>query len=146
MTWATDRLDALKRREAQPPPVATTLHLGLVDDWGEGWVRKRWEPHPDIMNGDGSMFGGYLAALADQMLTFAAMTVIEDKCAFRTTDLQIRFFKVGRAHPLLIEGRVVARSRSIITAEVDIRREDGELMAKASGQQFITPYPAAPSP
>lgn len=142
MTWATDRLDALIRREADLPPVVTTLRLGLVDDWGEGWARKRWEPHPDVMNGDGSMFGGYLAALADQMLTFAAMTVIDDGSAFRTTDLQIRFFKVGRAHPLLIEGRVVARSRSLISVEVDIRREDGELVARATGQQFVTPYPA----
>lgn len=142
MTWATDRLDALVRREADPPPVVTTLHLGLVDAWGGGWARKRWEPHPDVMNGDGSMFGGYLAALADQMLAFAAMTVIEAPSAFRTTDLQIRFFKLGRAHPLMIDGRVVARSRSLISVEVEFRREDGELLAKATGQQFVTPYPA----
>lgn len=142
MTWATERLDALVRREADPPPVVTTLRLGLVDDWGAGWARKRWEPHPEVMNGDGSMFGGYLAALADQMLAFTAMTVIENPSAFRTTDLQVRFFKVGRAHPLLIEGRVVAQSRSLISLEVEFRREDGELLAKATGQQFVTPYPA----
>lgn len=142
MTWATERLDALVRGEAEPPPVVTTLRLGLLDAWGEGWVRKRWEPTPEIMNGDGSMFGGYLAALADQMLAFAAMTVIEAPSAFRTTDLQVRFFKLGRAHPLLIEGRVISRSRSLISIEVDFRREDGELLAKATGQQFITPYPA----
>ena len=142
MTWATDRLDALVRREAEPPPVVTTLRLGLLDDWGEGWVRKRWEPTPDVMNGDGSMFGGYLAALADQMLAFAAMTVIAAPSAFRTTDLQIRFFKLGRAQPLLIEGRVVARSRQLISVEVEFRREEGDLMAKATGQQFVTPYPA----
>jgi|SRR5215217_1658923 len=141
MTWATDRLDALIAGSAGPPPVVTTLRLGLVDAWGEGWARKRWEPHADILNGDGSMFGGYLAALADQMLAFTAMTVIEDPCAFRTTDLQVRFFKIGRAHPLLIEGRVTSRSRSLIWAEVEFRREDGELMAKATGQQFVTPFP-----
>jgi len=91
MTWATERLDQLKAGKAIPPPVVETLRLGLLDDWGEGWVRKRWESAPELMNGDGSMFGGYLAALADQMLAFAAMTVIEDPSAFRTTDLQIRF-------------------------------------------------------
>lgn len=142
MTWATDRLDALIAGAAEPPPVVNILRLGLLEAWGEGWARKRWEPHPDLMNADGSMFGGYLAALADQMLAFAAMTVIEAPSAFRTTDLQIRFFKLGRAHPLLIEGRVVARSRQLISVEVEFRREDGELMAKATGQQFVTPYPA----
>lgn len=142
MTWATDRLDALIAGDAEPPPVVAVLRLGLLDAWGEGWARKRWEPQPELMNGDGSMFGGYLAALADQMLAFAAMTVIEAPSAFRTTDLQVRFFKLGRAHPLLIEGRVVARSRQLISVEVEFRREDGELLAKATGQQFVTPWPA----
>lgn len=144
MTWATDRLDALIAGDAQPPPVVSTLRLGLLDGWGEGWARKRWAPDPAILNSDGSMFGGYIAALADQMLALAAMTVIEAPCAFRTTDLQVRFFKLGRAHPLLIEGRVTARSRSLIWAEVELRREDGDLIAKATGQQFVTPFaPAA---
>lgn len=142
MTWAMDRLDALIAGEAEPPPVVKQLKLGLVDAWGEGWARKRWEPCAEVVNGDGSLFGGYLAALADQMLAFAAMTVIEQPCAFRTTDLQVRFFKVGRAHPLLIEGRVTARSRSLIWAEVDLRHENGELIARASGQQFVTPFPS----
>ncbi|MCF8504987.1 MAG: PaaI family thioesterase [Caulobacter sp.] len=142
MTWATDRLDALIAGAAEPPPVVVVLRLGLLEAWGEGWARKRWEPQPELMNGDGSMFGGYLAALADQMMAFAAMTVIEAPSAFRTTDLQVRFFKLGRAHPLLIEGRVVARSRQLISVEVEFRREDGELLAKATGQQFVTPYPS----
>jgi uncharacterized protein (TIGR00369 family) len=142
MTWATDRLDALIAGVAEPPSVVAVLRLGLLEAWGEGWARKRWEPQPELMNGDGSMFGGYLAALADQMMAFAAMTVIEAPSAFRTTDLQIRFFKLGRADPLLIEGRVVARSRQLISVEVEFRREDGELLAKATGQQFVTPYPS----
>jgi uncharacterized protein (TIGR00369 family) len=145
MTWATDRLDALIAGHAGPPPVVATLRLGLLDAWGEGWARKRWEPAPELMNSDGSMFGGYLAALADQMLAFAAMTVISEPCAFRTTDLQVRFFRPGRAHPLLIEGRVVARSTSLIHVEVEFRRENGDLIAKADGQQFVTPFPAQPS-
>ena len=140
MTWATDRLDALIAGVAEPPTVVAVLRLGLLEAWGEGWARKRWEPQPELMNADGSVFGGYLAALADQMLAFAAMTVIEAPSAFRTTDLQVRFFKLGRADPLLIEGRVVARSRQLISVEVEFRREDGELLAKATGQQFVTPY------
>lgn len=145
MTWATDRLDALIAGDADLPPVVATLRLGAIDAWGEGWARKRWKPHPDIMNADGSMFGGYLAALADQMMAFAAMTVVEDACAYRTTDLQVRFFRLGRAQPLVIEGRVVSRSRSLIHVEVDLRREDGELIARASGQQFVTPLPPQPA-
>lgn len=139
MTWATDRLDAIKAGTQDVPPVVTTLGMGLLDDWGPGWVRKSWTPKLELLNGDGSLFGGYLAALADQVLAFAAMTVIPDDVHFRTVNLQIQFVKVGRAHPLAIEARVVSASRQLITVEVDFRRPDGELIARATGQQVTTP-------
>ena len=31
-------------------------------------------------------------------------------------------------------------SGDLISVEVEFRREDGELLAKATGQQFVTPY------
>lgn len=72
-TWATKRLDELVGG-AEPPPVVLTMRLGTRDAWGEGWVKKRWEPTPETLNADGSLFGGLIAALADQVLAFAAMT------------------------------------------------------------------------
>jgi len=139
MTWATDRLDEIRRPDASRPPVVETLKLGLIDDWGPGWVRKTWAPRPEVLNGDGSLFGGYLAALADQVLAFAAMTVAADDVHFRTVNLHMQFVKVGRAHPLEIEARVTAATRQLITVEADFRRPDGELIARASGQQVTTP-------
>ena len=139
MTWATDRLDALARGEASPPPVVQTLKLGTFDEWGEGWVKKQWVPTPELLNADGSMFGGYLAALADQALAFAAMTVVPANALFRTLNLQLNFVRVGRTHPVLIEARVVAMTKQMITVRADFRREDGELIADASAQQLIMP-------
>jgi uncharacterized protein (TIGR00369 family) len=143
MTWATDRLDAIKAGELDVPPVVTTLGMGLIDDWGPGWVRKSWAPRPEVLNGDGSLFGGYLAALADQVLAFAAMTVVADDAHFRTVNLQMQFVKVGRAHPLAIAARVTAASRQLITVEADFRRPDGELIARATAQQVTTSQASA---
>lgn len=139
MTWATERLDALKAGDANVPPVVSTLRLGTLDDWGPGWVRKVWEPTPDILNGDGSLFGGHLAALADQILAFAAMTVVAEDNYYRTINLQMQFLKVGAARPLTIEGRVTAATRQLITVEADFRREDGALIARAAAQQILLP-------
>ena len=72
-TWATQRLDALVAGTAQLPPVIQTLQLGSLDEWTPGLVRKTWVPTADLLNVDGTMFGGYIAALADQILAFAAM-------------------------------------------------------------------------
>jgi uncharacterized protein (TIGR00369 family) len=141
--WAHDRLNEIVGGTADPPPVVRTLRLGLADAWGEGWVRKHWKPDPDILNGDGSLFGGYLAALADQVLAFAAMTVAPDDRHFRTVNLQVQFFRIGRASPLDLEARVVAQTRQLISAEADFRRPDGELIARATAQQVLVAQPPA---
>lgn len=137
MGWAQERLDAIVAGTVDAPPVVGTLRMGLLDAWGEGWARKRWEPTPEVLNGDGSLFGGYVAALADQVLAFAAMTVTPDDAHFRTVNLQVQFFKVGRAQPLDIEARVVARTRQLISVEADFRRPDGDVIARASAQQVV---------
>lgn len=139
MTWATERLDALKAGETTVPPAVTTLKMGTLEDWGPGWVRKTWQPSPEVLNGDGSLFGGYLAALADQILAFAAMTVVPEENHYRTINLQMQFVKVGAARPLTIEGKVTAVTRQLITVEADFRREDGELIARAAAQQILMP-------
>ena len=140
MTWATDRLDALKTGSALPPPVVATLQLGLLNDWGEGWIKKSWKPAPELLNGDGSLFGGYIAALADQALAFATMTVVPGDLMFRTTNLVVNFVKVGRGHPLEIEAQVVAQTKQMITVRAAFRREDGELIAEATAQQLLVPF------
>jgi len=140
LTWATERLDEITTPGFTPPPVVIQMGLGLLDDWGPGWVRKTWEPDPGMLKyADGSVFGGLIAALADQVLAFAAMTVVPDENYYRTTDLQVRFVKVARSHPLHIEGRVLAATKRLITVEADFRRPDGELIAKASAQQVLLP-------
>jgi uncharacterized protein (TIGR00369 family) len=145
MTWGTERLAALKTGDADLPPIVRTLRLGLIDDWGEGWVRKSWSPHPDLQTADGSLFGGYLAALADQILTFAAMTVVPGEMHFRTLNLQMNFVRIGRTGPLSIEAKVVAQTRQLVTVRAEFRREDGDLLAEATAQQLLMPFDRWPA-
>jgi uncharacterized protein (TIGR00369 family) len=136
--WATDRLDALVRRDdITLPPVTRTLRLGTLDAWGPGWVKKTWAPDPELLNVDGSLFGGYIAALADQALTFAAMTVVPENMVFRTLNLSVTFHRVGKAEPLRIEAKVSSQTRQIISVRAEFLRPDGKLIAEASAQQFL---------
>ena len=95
MSFFTDRLDDLVKGRGEPPPVVRTLQLGTLDEWSEGRAFKRWAPSEDVLNADGSMFGGYIAALADQMLAFAAMTIVPEGSAFRTINLNVQFFRMA---------------------------------------------------
>jgi uncharacterized protein (TIGR00369 family) len=121
-------------------PVVQTLKLGGLDDLGDGWARKTWTPAPELLNSDGSLFGGYIAALADQILAFAAMTAAPADALFRTSNLKVDFIRVGKAEVLTLEGRVVARTKGMIHVEADFRRPDGELIARASAQQIVVPF------
>ncbi len=136
-TWATQRLDALIAG-AEPPPVVRTMRLGTLDAWGHGWARKRFEPDADLLNSDGSLFGGLIAALADQMLAFAAMTVVPGDHLFRTTNLSVSYFKLGRRQPVDIEARVIAQSRQLIHVRAEFRNVEAILLAEASAQQVLT--------
>ncbi len=136
-TWATQRLDALVAG-AEPPPLVRTIRLGTLDSWGQGWARKRFEPDADHLNGDGSLFGGLIAALADQMLAFAAMTVVPGDHLFRTTNLSLSYFKLGRRQPVDIEAQVIAQSRQLIHVRAEFRSTEGALLAEASAQQMLT--------
>jgi len=138
MTWATDRLEAVRTGQAAPPAVVETLKLGTLDEWGPGWARKRWHGSPEVLNADGSMFGGYIAALADQMLAFAAMTVVPDDAMFRTVQLQVQYFRVTRGEELTIEARVIAQSKATISVEAEFHNAGG-IVAKASAVQVLRP-------
>jgi uncharacterized protein (TIGR00369 family) len=135
-TWATKRLDALLNG-APPPPVIQTLQLGTLDAWGEGWAKKTWHSKADLLNVDGSVFGGYLAALADQILAFAAMTVIPGDKVFRTCNLNVSFYRASKDASIQIEGKVVAQSRQTISVKAEFRNNAGELIAEASALQIL---------
>ena len=138
MTWATEMLDNMKRGNHQMPPVTETLQLGLIDDWGDGWVRKSWTPKPELLQQDGTVFGGYIAALFDQLFAFATMTVITEDEAFRTSHLAISFMSLSRDESLNLEANVVSRSRRLITLEARIKGVADQVRSIATAQQITT--------
>lgn len=137
MTFWTDRLDELAAGNAKIPPVTERLKMGTLSRWEPGYVVKEWPLDEEFMNPGNVLYGGYLSCLADQMLTFTAMTVLSDEESMRTSDLQMSFFRPVTEGPLKIEGRMVNRSRALIHAGVMFTLPDGKLAARATGVMAI---------
>lgn len=133
MTHWTDRLDKLVAGEAKLPPVTDYLKMGTLTRWEPGYVLKEWPLEEVFFNPGGILYGGYLTCLADQMLTFTAMTVLSDAESMRTSDLQISYFRPVAEGPLKVEGRIVNRSRALIHAGVTFTLPNGKLAARATG-------------
>jgi acyl-coenzyme A thioesterase PaaI-like protein len=141
MGFWQERLDVIVDGTGPLPSVNEHLELGRLTSWREGFVEKDWEVKPHFCTAEGTpqqaLFGGYLGALADQVLSLVSMTVMEDTCQFRTVDLKIAFFNKIRVGPLKIEARVVNKSRMLLHCEAEFM-QNGKLMAKASAVQAIT--------
>jgi len=135
------RLDAIADGTSPSPGVVEKLSLGRLTKWHEGYVEKEWTVEPQFCTAEGTseeaLFGGYLAALADQVLAFAAMTVLEDNQHFRTTELSISYFNKISKGRIAIRGSVVNRNSRLIHVSADFLREDGKLAARATAVQIL---------
>jgi len=126
-----------------PQAIQTTrLDEGVVGSlrWEPGVVRRRWNIGPWAHNPDGTVFGGLIAALADQATSFAAFTILGDDEASRTASLQIDYFRPVVGTHVTLEARVVNRSRRLIHTETEIMRDDGKIAAHARAVLAIVPF------
>ncbi|MEM1103452.1 MAG: PaaI family thioesterase [Pseudomonadota bacterium] len=115
---------------------AAALGEGRLTDWGHGWVKGRWQINPDFYLPDKTVFGGYIAALADHLLAIVAFTVLEENTErFRTANLQTTFFRPLTGEAVDLEARVINVSRRLINVEGDFLNGDGKIAARCSAAQ-----------
>ena len=124
----------------EPPPYAAPLRIPPAEGGEHGRVWLHWTMDPELANGAGTAFGGYLAALADHALGIATGSVLGEGEGFTTSELQMHYFRpVLPGGRLRIDAKVVHRGRSRIHAEVVFTRDDGRIAGKATATQVIIP-------
>jgi len=128
----------------EPPEAIRTTRLseGLVGSlrWEPGRITRRWTLGTWAHNPDGTVFGGLIAALADQATSFAAFTVLGDDEASRTASLQVDYFRPVVGSHVTVEARIVNQSRRLIHTETEIMRADGKIAAHARAVLAIVPF------
>lgn len=140
MSLYTQHLDRLVAGKTGLPPFVKNLGLGTLVEWQPGYARKLWPVDPRFFSVS-DVFGGYLAALADQMFALSSLSLLEDGQMLRTTSLVVDFFRPVTAGELVIEGRVIDRSKSLIHVEVTFKNDSDQLAAKAKGTLFVVEQP-----
>ncbi|GAB4522577.1 MAG: hypothetical protein Tsb0010_06820 [Parvularculaceae bacterium] len=92
----------------------------VIRDWRWGRIEADWAVNTEFDIGDGTIFGGLTAAMADSFLGLTAMTVCaEEDDRFRTSHLRTDFFKPIVGPTVRLDGRVVNKSRQLIHVEAD---------------------------
>jgi acyl-CoA thioesterase len=119
----------------------TCQGLGIVVcDIAEGWARLQMRVDDSMVNGLGSVHGGYLFLLADAAFAYASNT---HGPAAVAQDAQITFLRPARAGDVLC---AEATERSRVgrhgVYDVTVRRDDGTVVAEFRGHSVFLPTPA----
>jgi uncharacterized protein (TIGR00369 family) len=104
-----------------------------------GRILVRWPNDGSRDIGDGRVFGGWIAALSDNIVSMCMATALEPGEGFTTLDLQVKIFRPVSGDIIEIEARVVNRSKTTGYVEADWRLPNGKLAAKILSWKAIRP-------
>jgi uncharacterized protein (TIGR00369 family) len=138
MSIGTDRLDRMISGVHQRAPCGEAMALPLVSHYAEGYVRCAHVLDARFVNSNGVVFGGYLAALLDDVSSHAAQTVIPDDKVCATAELAISYLRPCLPGDVVLEATVLNQSRRSYHIEVTLRRPDGKLLAKAQAVHALS--------
>jgi uncharacterized protein (TIGR00369 family) len=133
-----ERLRAIQRGEAGPPPAVAALGLTL-DEVKRGrtvFSLVADELHENPM---GTMHGGVLATLVDTAMGCAVASTLPADATFTTLELSTRYLRAittatGKVHA---EGRVVHAGSRIASTEARVYDDAGNLYAQATSTCMI---------
>lgn len=138
MSFWGDVLDTIVAGTGVPPPMVAALKLPRIEGWEPGSVWGDWPLDKDMYHAAGSVFGGYLAALADSFTGLAMFTVLKDDETFTTSDLRLAFFRPVTTD-LHIVAEVLNRGRRQAHVEATFVDDRDKVAAKATATQVILP-------
>ncbi len=125
-----EAMRALIAGKFPPPSIAATLGFSLaeVDDGRAVFVGK---PSDRVLNPLGIVHGGWALTLIDSCTGCAAHTTLPAGVGYTTLETKVNFVRAinADAGELTAEGVVVARGRTIITAEGKLTDARGKLYA-----------------
>jgi len=132
------QLLAIRNGMAPPAPIQELLDFDLVDVTG-GTATFCYRPNARHLNPLGTVHGGVAMTLLDSAAGAAVHSTLGDGCGYTTLETKVNLVRAVRptTGPLLAEGSVVHRGRTVATAESRLVAEDGTLYAHATSTCLI---------
>lgn len=119
-----------------PPPCSRTLgfrNARLVD----GAAVLEYEPGPHLLNPIGSVQGGIVAAILDDVFSIAVLAQLGPDDTAPTVEMKVSYFKPVMAGVVTGIGRALQVGRTMAFAEAELRDAKGVLLAKASATVVV---------
>ncbi|MDQ4087115.1 MAG: PaaI family thioesterase [Pseudomonadota bacterium] len=115
------------------PPAAELLGWELVSEDPEaGMIEIAFRPDGRMLNPQGTVQGGFVAAMLDDTMGPALVSMSGGKTMPSTVDLTVSFIRPVRPGRVVGRGRVVRAGRAIVFLEGELFDESGTLLARAT--------------
>ena len=121
-----------------PPSIATTLGFTLAEV-GDGRALFVGNPSDRVLNPLGIVHGGWALTLIDSCTGCAAHTTLPAGVGYTSVETKVNFVRAIQedSGELRAEGVVVARGRTIITAEGKLTDAKGKLYAHGTSTVLV---------
>jgi uncharacterized protein (TIGR00369 family) len=115
------------------PPAAELLGWELIAERPEkGEIEIAFHPDARMLNPHGTVQGGFVAAMLDDTMGPALVSMTDGAVVPSSIDLNVSFIRPVRPGRVIGRGRVVNRGRSVVFLEAELFDTEGKLLARAT--------------
>ena len=128
------------RRAVEAAPIYQLLQISL-EEIDAGFARFRMPFRKELTQAYAVVHGGAIAHLADTAVAFACMTLISPGQKVTTAEFKINFFSAVRNGEMFGEARAGYSGKRLIVADMQVKTEEGILIAKGLATYAIIGTP-----
>jgi len=128
------------RRAVEAAPYYQLLQITL-EQIDRGFARFRMPFRKELTQVYGVIHGGAMATLADTAGAFAVMTLIRPGEKVTTAEFKINFFSAVTGGEMFEEARAVYTGKRLVVADMEVKDENGKLLAKGLATYVILGTP-----
>ncbi|MGR3320793.1 MAG: PaaI family thioesterase [Pseudooceanicola sp.] len=115
------------------PPIAELLGWELVSENAEtGEIEIAFHPDVRMTNPRGQVQGGIVAAMLDDTMGPALLTLSGGKYVASTIDMNVSFLRPVMPGRVVTKGRVIRRGHNVAFLEAELFDTEGRLLARAT--------------
>ncbi len=128
------------------PPSAKFLGMDLIEmDAEKGYVKVSFDPRPELLNFNGFIQGGFLAAMMDDTMGFNVFVHLGMKTGMASIDLHTHFMRPVAMGKIIVESHVTRAGKSVVFMESKLFDQEGRLAARSTTSARLLPLNAPKS-
>lgn len=124
------------RRAVGSAPYYQLLQITL-DQIDVGFARFRMPFRKELTQVYGITHGGAIASLADTSVAFALMTLVKPGERVTTVEFKINYLRSISEGEMFGEARITHKGKRLATADMEVKNEKGNLIAKGLATYMI---------